>query len=387
MNKHIFKLFVIAFLLFSGFGCKKAYTPPPTIKTDYNSVLVVEGFINNGAGKTKFTLSKASQLDHVTTFMPEKTATVTVESEQGTIANLIHTGEGIYENSLSINPTQKYRLRIKVNATQEYLSDFVEVKTTPDIDKISWKETSKGVEILADTHDDQHASKYYMWNFEETWLFNSNFDSDFIFKQNSMHERLPEESVFRCWTSSQSTSIILGSTSKLTSDVIENQPIAVIPPKSEKLGIRYSILVKQHVITKEAFEYLEVMKKNTEELGSIFGPLPSQQIGNIKNIHNDKEPVVGFVYATSQKEKRIFIDNKDISYLWAVEQPNEKVCSQAELFLGIANLNTYFGAGQLVPTYGIYDATGQTIIGYGYAPRICVDCTVRGTKQKPIFWQ
>jgi hypothetical protein len=198
--------------------------------------------------------------------------------------------------------------------------------------------------------------------------------------------RSPEESVYRCWANNNSTSIILGSTVKLTNDVIDDQFIATIPSFSEKLGIRYSILVKQYTLSKAAFEYFEIMKKNTEELGSIFGPLPSQQNGNIKNIKDEKEPVVGFIYATNQKEKRIFIDNKDISYVWSIKKPNSEVCLESEI-MQTTNLTTYFASGVLVPTYGIYDPSGSAIIGYGYAPRICVDCTLRGTKQKPSFWQ
>lgn len=370
-----------------GLGsCKKAYAPPTSLKTDYASVLVVEGFINSGVGTTKFVLSKASQLENKTTFIPEKNATVSVESDQGKSENLIQNGDGIYEKPLTIISSQKYRLRVKTAAGKEYLSDYVEVKATPDIDSITWRESTDGVEILADTHDDRNNSKYYRWDYEESWMFNANYDSEFIYKNNVMLARSPQESVYRCWANNNSTSIILGSTVKLTSDIIDDQFIATIPSYSEKLGIRYSILVKQYTLSKAAYEYFEVMKKNTEELGSIFGPLPSQQNGNIKNIKDEKEPVVGFIYATSQKEKRIFIDNKDISYVWPIKKPNSDVCLESEI-MQTTNLTTYFASGALVPTYGIYDPSGSAIIGYGYAPRICVDCTLRGTKQKPSFWQ
>lgn len=382
MYKNILQFVLIIFI----FGaCKKPYEPK--IDENVGTILVVEGFINTGVGATKFVLSKAAQLSNKATFVPENGATVSVESSAGVSQTLSALGNGVYQNTqLNIIATQKYRLRIKTSTGKDYASEYVEVKTTPNIDQVTWKEVSGGVQISADAHDNQSKSRYYMWNYEETWLFSSNYDSDVIYKGSTMYDRTPEESVYRCWGTNSSSSIILGNSLKLAEDIISNQPIAIIPSGSEKLGIRYSILVKQYALTKQAFEYMETLKKNTEELGSIFGPLPSQQISNIKNLNNADDIVVGYVYATSKTEKRIFIDNKDISYVWSVVKPNSDVCLQSEI-LQTSNLGQYFSSGTLVPTYKIYDPSGVAVIGYGLAPRICVDCTLRGTKTMPSFWQ
>jgi len=383
MYKNVFSLLLVILITFNS--CKKPYDP----KVDENiaSILVVEGYINTGIGPTKFIISKAAQLSATNSFIPENGATVTVESSGGVSQNLTALGNGVYQHTqLNINTAQKYRLKIRTSTGKNYASDFVDVKVTPNIDKVAWKEVQGGVQITADTHDAQAKSRYYMWDFEDTWLFNSNFDSEVIFKGGAMQARTVEESVYRCWASGRSTSIILGNSLKLTEDIISQQPILLIPTRSEKLGIRYSILVKQYALTKEAFEYMEIMKKNTEELGSIFGPLPSQQIGNIKNVDDQNEIVVGFVYATSKTEARIFINNSDISYVWNVTKPNSDTCSENEI-MQTSNLGQYFAAGNLVPTYQIYDASGNSVIGYGFAPRICVDCTLRGTKTMPPFWQ
>lgn len=385
MNKFVLCLFILLIVLIFN-NCKKPFEPNIDRNTT-NNILVVEGYINTGVGPTKFIISKASQLSSAANFIPENGATVSVESSGGSSQVLSASGNGVYQNAqLSINTSLKYRLRIKTNSGKEYASAYVEVKNTPDIDNVNWKEIDGGVQLYASTHDSQLKSRYYMWDYEETWLFHSNYDSEVIFKGNTIQLRLPEESVYKCWAGSNSSSIILGTSVKLIDDIINEQPLTTIPSQSEKLGIRYSILVKQYALTKEAFDYMEIMKKNTEELGSIFGPLPSQQTSNMTSLSNPNEVVVGFVYATSKKEARIFIDNKDLSYVWNVNKPNSDICKETEL-LQTTGLAQYFASGNLVPTYQIFNAAGNAVIGYGYAPRICVDCTIRGTKTMPAFWQ
>ena len=55
------------------------------------------------------------------------------------------------------------------------------------------------------------------------------------------------------------------------------------------------------------------MKKNTEDIGSFFGPLPSELKGNIHCLTNPEEPVIGFVTSSAATQKRIFIDASQVS--------------------------------------------------------------------------
>ncbi|HZI25111.1 MAG TPA: hypothetical protein VFD46_08545, partial [Chryseolinea sp.] len=45
-----------------------------------------------------------------------------------------------------------------------------------------------------------------------------------------------------------------------------------------------------------------------ESLGSLFDPLPSQVIGNIKNKNDASQPVLGYFTGGSVTKKRIFIN-------------------------------------------------------------------------------
>ena len=85
--------------------------------------------------------------------------------------------------------------------------------------------------------------------------------------------------------------------------------------------MRYSILLRQESLTKKAYEYLLLMKKNTESLGSIFDPQPSDLKGNIQCISNPDEGVIGYVTASSLSEKRIFITSSDANWKFNLNCP------------------------------------------------------------------
>ncbi len=121
------------------------------------------------------------------------------------------------------------------------------------------------------------------------------------------------DSLYICWDSNQSTMIYIASTENLSSDVIYQFPLQTISYyTSNRLINRYSILVKQIVLTKEWYEWKQELKKNTEQLGSIFDPQPSVTGGNINCITDPTERVIGFIGCTSQTESRIFIDRSQL---------------------------------------------------------------------------
>src|SRR5882762_3337253 len=154
-------------------ACKESYIPP--VVSSNVSYLVVEGFINNGADTTWITLSNTYKLDDTATVIPEQHAQVFVEGKNGGMYPLSEYGKGVYITpALSLNLAQQYRLHIRTAAGKEYASDYLELKTSPPVDSIGWKGASAGaIQIYANTHDPQNTSRYYRYEYNETWEFHS----------------------------------------------------------------------------------------------------------------------------------------------------------------------------------------------------------------------
>jgi hypothetical protein len=369
-------------------ACKDKYMPH--INQPASGFLVVEGFINSGNDSTFIYLSRSSALDSIQVF-PEPGARIEVQSEQGASFPLMEQPGGKYAVAgLPIDPAQKYRLHILTSNGKEYLSDLTEVKITPPIDSVNWKATPDLVTIYVSTHDDQKKSIYYQWSFEETWQYSAPYISNYVYApEDPKHDstylipRINAGAYNTCWLTSQSSDINLGSTASLNADVISEFPLQTISyDGSNRLVFRYSILVKQHVLTKDAYEWEQKLKNNTEQLGSIFDAQPSETGGNLHCTTDATEQVIGFIECSSQTVKRIFINRYDLPDVYVTT--GYEICSVDSVD------KVKEGQAFSDSTYEwVIDHLfkGNVIVGATGAPRGCIDCREKGgVSVQPSFW-
>jgi hypothetical protein len=391
---------VILLVIVTMVGCKKPYDPPAI--TASNSYLVVEGVINSGADSTFIKLSKTVNLSSKVVTNPVVNATVTVEGDQNTTYPLTAAASGTYVSAgLNLDNAHKYRLRIKTADNKEYLSDFVPVLNSPPIDSIGYTLQTNGLNIYSNAHDPTNNVKYFRFDYTETWLFHPAFDSYFKSNGDTVLARdLINDNIYQCWQSDTSSNIVLASTAKLAQDVLLNNPITDISSTSEKLEARYSIMVRQYALTPDAFTFWQNLKKNTEQLGSIFDAQPTEISGNIHSLTNPAEPVIGYLSVGAVASKRIFIDNRvlpawkpvtpydmctDTALLYKYYEGIQKVLvNQVDLQINYNTPGYHFDV--LIPINSIVNNQG-IILGFTAAERACVDCTLRGTNKQPIFWK
>ncbi|MBC7849869.1 MAG: DUF4249 domain-containing protein, partial [Chitinophagaceae bacterium] len=345
-------------------GCREEYLPP-AIATK-NNFLVVEGFINSGNDSTIIKLSRTKNLSDTTFEIPELNATVIIRGKSGSIFNLPHQGAGRYASApLALNSTDEYQLKINTAGGSSYESDYVKVKQTPEIDSISWKQ-DRDATIFVSTHDATNSTRFYRWEFIETWEYHSYYDSNLGYDYVANQLFYLDSSQLRtvCFLSARSTDVYLSTSKNLSDDVIENFPLSEIPNGSDKIGVRYSILVKQYAMSQTAFQYWQQIRKNAKELGSIFGTQPAELIGNLHSITNPNEPVIGYMSASSVSEKRIFIRNNQLVN-WSSRSSQDETC---EPILTIPDSASYYlqNFRDLGPAYFI---TGG---GLAIAKKTCV---------------
>ena len=377
-NKTIY-FFVV--LMLTG-GCKEKFDPP--INPQQTNYLVAEGFINAGQGSTNIQLSRTTQLKDTGQLKPELNAMVTVMGEDNSVYQLKELGKGLYSSSqLNLDKNKKYRLHIITINGKNYLSDLVQVKLTPPIDSVNWRIENTGVQLYVNTHDPQNNTKYYKWDYEETWEIHSFEEARYKYIPStgvSKRDLNEIKNMYFCWQTKNSTNILLGSSVALNSDVISLQPVMLIPQGSEKISVRYSILVRQHALDQQGYEFYQLMKKNTESIGSIFDAQPSDITGNIYSISDPNEKVIGYIGASSAQEKRIFISRNDIGN-W-----NYKFqCETTEVPNNPDSIKLFFGGFGLIP-YETNPPGGLFTKSYYSSSSHCLDCRERGSSVKPSFW-
>lgn len=386
------KLKILVWIIFLTLACKKPFTP--VLNQSTARYLVIEGIIS-GNDSTFIRLSRTKNVDTLRTIIAENNALVTIENDASGSFPLAEVRSGTYAaGPLNLDNSHKYRLRIKTSDGKEYLSDFVQMKSAPPIDSVGFTARNSGVQIYVNAHDDNNATRYYRWDFTETWQFHSEYRSAYYSNGlDSIKARTVDQQVYNCFGSDSSTSVLIASTTKLNKDIVSRAPITFVPGSSEKVETKYTILVKQYALTSDAYEFWDTLQKNTEKLGSIFDVLPSETQSNYRCISNPGELVVGYLSAGNVSEKRIFITAAQLPH-YITQYPYG--CQLDTAWLNPPRPGVYV-EGILIPAsspYGIVDALYLyppnpfgLPTSYNFSVKPCTDCTLRGKTNTPPFWQ
>jgi len=384
MTKYIKYITFIGVIMLVA-GCREPYNQ--AIKPGKNGYLVVDGVIVNGRGKTTITLTRTTTLDYSEGVVYEHNAIAQVEGQDNSVFILTESANGQYSaDSMMLNNSIMYRLKIITSDGNTYASDYVPVLSAPPIDSVSWTQEKDpaftqmySFHVFVSTHNSNNNTRYYLWNYEETWKYHAPVKSYVgLIDDSVMYISRPEqEKLYYCWQSEKSKSILIDNSVKLSQDVITMKPLTFVEGNLLKKSFVYSINVMQYALTQQAYEFYEIVQKNTEQTGSVFDPQPSEIRGNIKNINDPSELVIGYTCISTQAEKRIFID-QNMMYYYAVS------CN-------LINYNGLDASRIGYPTYYpvdyIIDRSSSLITGYVLAPRNCVDCERLGGKNvKPVFW-
>ena len=367
--------------------CRKPYDPP-VIKAS-NHFVAVDGVINTGANSSSiFLVSRSRNLQDSAINLPELGAQVFIQSIDGVSFPLLDTGgNGVYVSApLNLDPGKQYRMSITTIDGNKYLSDPVTPKTSPPVDSLNWElvqDANLGTEVVnvyVNTHDPANNTRYYRWDYIETWQHQSNYQSFWGTTNNLEHGLFASETTYNCWSTGFSTNILLGTSITLSSDVIRQLKIATFAKNDPKLDIAYSLEVRQYPLDFDAYNYWINVQKNSQSLGGLFDVQPAQLSGNVHNVTNPKDPVFGYITASSVGTQRIFIKNSSLPH-W---KSNPGINCPLTI-IAPPDPNNIFLWNYPDTSYQLYYySSGAMVITY----KNCVDCRYQGgTLVKPPYWQ
>jgi len=357
----------------------KCVTPyEPAGVTSSEGLLVIEAYIIAPTGSS-IKISKTRGLQEDTRYEKVSNANITIINDNGDViaaAEENNAGEYTINDPIEFLPNTKYALNVVIG-NEHFQSSFEEPFITPDIDELGWVSKNGGheVDILLDTHDPQQKTEYYLWRYEEDWEYTAQFDTAERWDPDTRRV-IPNtytDNVYYCWDNSHSNSFILGDAKTLQEGVFKDKVIASLKAGDTRFSHLYSILVKQYGISYEAYKYYGNLQKNTNETGGLFAPMPTEMDGNIRNLTNPKEPVIGYALISTEASKRMYIYRQDV--------PNMTSPLSAECMLeptpedGITSPQIGYERG-----WGLY-------FDSQYRQLKCVDCRkLGGSKKKPHFW-
>jgi len=368
------KSYILLFLLLLLLpGCITQFIPQTS---EDKEILVVEGLVTDQPGTNSIKLSKSLPLGGRSAAKPLSGAIVTVSDDLGYIVNFSESSAGYYipPDFFHGELGRKYTLHVNVNSVSDnlkYESVPVEMKPVPVIDSVFYEKLTlvesngastaqQGCQVYVNTHDPSNQCKFYRWEFAETWEF-------------ILPYAVPNKI---CWVSSNSDVINIKSTSVLAEDKVNRFPLNFISNESDRLRVKYSILVKQYSLNEDEYLYWEKLQNISQQVGGLYDIIPSSISSNVFSTDDPDEKVLGYFSVSASTTKRLFIKDNFSGLIDLY-----KDCGQDTIFDGrpIANLNS--------TVWVIIDhplpPPSYKIITYSKG---CADCTARGTKIMPDFW-
>ncbi len=373
----------------AGSGCVYDYEPKEiTTKAAENSIVVIDGDIAVGSITTIRVNITEPLIKGEEAVLPLG-ASVWVEEEGGSIYSGVEKEDEV--NAFEINTTGlslqgRYRLGVSIPDRGEYLSEFRRVLITPPIDSITRSITPDNltayIEVTAhkeNTGEADSSRLYCKWNYEENWESPSVYMPTLEWDRKSqsivdLSEKEQAERYF-CFSESVSSEVLIGNTEKLTENRIYKQIIAKIPNNDSRAKSLYSIKVSQQALDKDAYVYWEVMRRNSSDIGGLFSSQPTEVVGNIKNVSNPGEQVVGYINIATVQTRRAFID-------WGETDFYKSGCVMTKVPQGfdfVVIMNSYVSSGnRLVFRTDEGALWGSTVE--------CVDCRLHSNSTKPEWW-
>lgn len=368
-----YSCFLLGLLLLLA-GCVSDYEPGELEQV--KDLLVVDGIITNGETTIKLRRSVGLK-EEFTEDEFVNGAKVFVERQDGFSFTAINaSGKGEYKVDMGdLDRTQQYRLRIVLDGL-EYESDYLAPVITPPIDTISLLKSGPGqdVSLCVSTHNGPGESTYYRWVYKENWEIKAEMFmvAEYTGFEIIVYDLLTSNNAYYCWGKDSTKMILLGSSDKLTENVISNKKLITMPPSDHRLSIMYHVEVEQYALHREAYDYYFNLQKNIEESGSLFAPIPSEMRGNIRCVTRPEIPVIGFVeVATATRIKQFMPDIKDL-YESALTSCGSEIVRGDEY------------ASE--PSYGYVSYNPMNPSSNSFAPKRCLDCRQYGTKEKPSWW-
>lgn len=385
-------IFVLGMILY---GCIEEFSPQ--LKSS-SEIIVIDGSLIKGQEQQIVTVSWTTNIDNPE-FNPVSGCNVKIMSETGTAYVFHENDPGEYQSDIpddALIYNTAYQLIVKTPEGIEFESDFDTLYQSSPIDSIYWEVESyqssseahyNGLQFYTDLRANSELLKYYRWSVEETYELHTSYEIDayYVREFDSIVNRPISDSINVCWSTNPVREIYTSSIENLTSNEKKKIELNYVSGIDPRLNVKYSILVKQFPLTKNAFTYWNNHKIASVESGGLYQIQPAQSVTNFRCLNNDSQRVLGYFWASSFTEKRIFFSGPLINFfsdcdLWVCEPPD---CKLYSILKGMGRDTVYLVGAEYFPS------RPDLILYYGILfNQLCIDCTAEGaTIVKPDFWE
>ena len=398
-------LYKITFLLLISFFISSCTEQYALQSNTFEDALVVEATITNELKKQEIKITKTYRLEEEENTIESGAVVMVTDNDNNKY--IFEQKDSIYVSKTEFQaiPDRRYRLDITTNQGKSYYSTSETLTTVNKIQSIdATAQTIKGdrgVQIIVNNYDPNNSSKYYRYEYEETYKIVTQMwkqDSTIILpplpdgthKEIGLISRKGDSRI--CYGTAKSKDILIASTNSLSEDRVAF-PIRFISNQNYIIAHRYSIFVKQYIQSLEAYTFYKTLK----ELSGSDNILSQNQTGffygNIKSSENPNEKVIGFFDVSSVSSKRFFFNYVDLFPGEPLPPYPDNCDIQAFTFCFYAK-NPDCRGGMLLASiekkqllyFNSYQYSNPIYTTYEMVSLPCGDCTSFSSNIVPPFW-
>lgn len=364
-------------------GCIKPYDP----KIDAGAVhkYVVSGRVTDLEGWQQVEVSSASPVESPEYF-PVKGCLVTIRDDKGNDFSLQEEVPGIYRvwmDHEQLTRGTAYQVSVVTPGGEELVSGYEKMPAGPQLEPVYYfiedhptsdpNRTVRGMQFYVDLDAEGDYSQYYKWEIMETWEYHAAHPLEHYYDGTFHKVDPPDYTNNVCWYTGLVKDIFTISTGSLAHNTYKQYPFHFIDGHTPRLGILYSMLVSQLALTEEAYNYWDQLRINSKGQGGLYEKQPLAIKGNMVNLTNPGNDVLGYFYAASESSVRYFYHDVE-----GIEVNFYNGCSED----GLGRFGwKEFGPNDY-PVYYYFNGGQLRILSSE-----CIDCRrLGGTTVKPDFW-
>lgn len=325
------KITTIILFLFAITSCVEKYFP---FVDKYEGVLVVDGMLSNITESTTVKLSISSTI-YEEEYIPISGAILNITDQNDVVIGFTETEPGTYkvlDISFCGEVGNSYQLHISLPDGRNYESDICILKSPSPIDSVygivespevqSGTHLIEGIQFYIDSHSNNISdTSYFFWKLSQTFKYKSTFDIDWVW-EGYFYPFPDPDSLRTCWFTSNISEMYLFSSKFLNQSVITKFPLNFVSTESKALSIRYSLLVKQLSISEDAFNFFNELNQQNIEQGDYYSRQPIQIVGNMHNVIDAEELVLGYFIVAGITKKRIYVNRPPIPFYYNICTPD-----------------------------------------------------------------
>ena len=379
-NRHLISLIV---LMVIG-SCVEPFEPE---LEESQEVVVISGLISDSPGRHTVQVSLSTPYTDPD-FRPLEHCLVAVINQDGEMVHYQEEGGGLYSAEipdafLGVGDVASVWV---VTDRGEYRSDFDTILPCPGIDNLYWElgevetavpgEIIPGIQFYLDMSGTLQDSRNIMWQLEEAWEYRASLIGNRIWRSpGTGFEEFKSNVVFKCWKEYFLDQFFITTTKNLTSNELRRYKLNFVTNETDRLSLTYSLLVKQQSLTLAAYDYWMRMHEQALESGGLYEKQPAAVQGNLYNVDDPGEVVLGNFFASQVSHRRIFVHNNNffdfpVPHISCEYEPMSWLWEQESI------------------EYPVYIYAPGTFQPSLTGPSYCFDCMLQGGDTiRPPYWE